>query len=686
MGFVDRLKIMREVKRRDISLKQFGEMADAQMFGGLKTNTGMIVTPEIALNYSAVWNAVTVLAGTIASLPLMVFKRIGIDGRERFANHRLFDTIHTQPNPEMTSFLWREVAMNHVLLWGNHYSFIENISEMGAKINIWPLNPQRVEPFRNEGGKLVYKYRRMDNKEVIIPAEKMFHLAGLGFDGRVGYSVISKAAESFSLGLSMESFGSRYFGQGTHLGGLITHPGRLSPEAKTNLKESFDNVYKGLTGSHTTGVLEEGMKYEAFGIPPNDSQFLESRVFQVTEVARWFNLPPHKIKDLTRSTFSNIESSQIEFVTDSIRPWLVRWEQTIGWKLLTIPDRRNVFAEFVIEGLLRGDIQTRFAAYAIARANGFMTADQVRARENMNPTEDGSGKIYNIPLNWTNAADLLLPPEEPEDEPFDEEPEEEEENVLMLDIEKRGHSKITVRSVRLRRKLGVAFKPRFFRAIQRIVAKEIIKVLSIAKKTLQERTQGEFNAQIDEWYLSEPVREFIESELGSVYESYADEIYKVAADEINSKLEADESFRLEVQKYIENSTTRYIMASRGQIKSVVRRAIEDGIDEIEAVEKRLAEWTAKRPEKEARREIIAGAAGLASFVYFAGGFRVVWVTVGKNCPYCDSLDGATIASGEFFLDKGIQFQPEGAERPLTTRGGIGHPPAHGSCDCSTGPA
>ncbi|KKL84474.1 hypothetical protein LCGC14_1964340 [marine sediment metagenome] len=234
MGVIDRIKIMREAKKRDISLKQFGDMMDAQLLGGLRTNTGMVVTPEIALNYSAVWNAVTVLAGTVASLPLMVFKRIGLDGRERFANHQLFDTIHTQPNPEMTSFLWRETAMNHVLLRGNHYSFIENISRIGSKVNLWPLNPGRVDPFREDNGELIYKYRRMDNKEVIIPAEKMFHLAGLGFDGRVGYSVISKAAESFSLGLSMESFGARYFGQGTHMGGILSHPSRLSKEAKDN--------------------------------------------------------------------------------------------------------------------------------------------------------------------------------------------------------------------------------------------------------------------------------------------------------------------------------------------------------------------------------------------------------------------------------------------------------------------
>ena len=687
MGVIDRLKIMREAKKRDISLKQFGDMADAQLLGGLRTNTGMVVTPEIALNYSAVWNAVTVISQTIASLPLMVFRRTGPDERERFTNHRLYDTIHNQPNPEMTSFAWRETAMNHVLLWGNHYSFIENISKIGSKVNLWPLNPSRVEPFRNDAGRIIYKYRRLDNVEVIIPADKMFHLAGLGFDGRVGYSVISKAAESFSLGLSMESFGARYFGQGTHLGGIIKHPGRLSKEAKDNLKKSFDDVYKGLTGSHTTGVLEEGMTYEAFGIPPNDSQFLESRQFQTTEVARWFNLPPHKIKDLLRATFSNIESQQIEFVTDTIRPWLVRWEQVIGWKLLTENERRNIFAEFIIEGLLRGDIKSRYEAYAIARLNGWMTADQVRARENMNSTEDKSGTIYLVPMNMTNAADLLLPPEEPEDEPF-EEPEEgeDEEDALMLDIEKRGHSKVTVRSVRLRRKIGEAFKSRFFEAIKRIVAKEVKQMKKIAKKTLSERTQGEFNTQVDKWYLSEPVRKFIEAELAGVYESYAEEIYKVAAEEINSKLEADEAFRQEVQRYVENSTTRYIMSSRGQMKSVVRKAIEKELDAIEAVELRLARWEEKRPEKESRREIIAGAAGLASFVYFAGGFRTVWVTVGKNCPYCDSLDGATVESGGNFLEPGTEFQPEGAERPLTTRGGISHPPAHGGCDCSTGPA
>ncbi|KKL84476.1 hypothetical protein LCGC14_1964360 [marine sediment metagenome] len=208
----------------------------------------------------------------------------------------------------------------------------------------------------------------------------------------------------------------------------------------------------------------------------------------------------------------------------------------------------------------------------------------------------------------------------------------------------------------------------------------------IAKKTLSERTQGEFNNRVDEWYLSESVRKFIEKELAGVYESYADEIYKVAADEINSQLEANEAFRLEVQNYIKNSTTRYIMSSRGQMKSVVRKAIEKELDTIEAVELRLARWEEKRPEKESRREIIAGAAGLASFVYFAGGFRTVWVTVGKNCPYCDSLDGATIESGGTFLAAGTEFQPEGAERPLTTRGGISHPPAHGSCDCSTSSA
>lgn len=397
---------------------------------GQPSYSGVNVSGDTAMNFSAVFCAVNIIAGSLASLPLQLYKRVG-DGKELYHDHPLFDILHNQPNPEMTSYLFRETLQGHLLLWGN--AFAEIIPDsLGRPAQLWPWNPTAVKVKRDDSNKIFYEVREDASKTRIVPAERMLHIPGMGFDGRVGYSVLTKAREAFGLGLGMEEFQARFYGQGTNIGGVITHPAKLDDIAHERLKKTWADSYGGLSGAHKTPVLEEGMTYKQFGMPLDDAQFLESRIYQISEMARWFNLPPHKLKELSKATYSNIEQQQIEFVQDSIRPWAVRWEQHIAWKLLREEERRTLFAEFNLDGLQRGDFETRMKGYAVMRNIGGINADEIRAKENMNPIGGRAGELYWKPLNMgdANSEDAEQVPDAP---PADSD--DSEENKLMRVIQ-----------------------------------------------------------------------------------------------------------------------------------------------------------------------------------------------------------------------------------------------------------
>ncbi len=393
---------------------------------GAPTHSGVAVSGETAMNFSAVFCAVNIIAGSIASLPLKLYRRVGDGGKEPFRDHPLFDLLHNQPNPEMTSYVFREILQQHILLTGNAYAEIIP-DRVGRPAELWPVNPAVTKMRRDENNMIFYEVREATGEPRRIPVERMFHVPGLSFDGRVGYSVLAKARESFGLGLAMEEFQARFYGQGTNIGGVLEHPGKLSDEAHKRLVTDLQEQRAGLSQAHKTMVLEEGMKYEKLGMPLDDAQFLESRVFQIGEIARWFNLPPHKLKELSRATFSNIEQQQIEFVQDSIRPWAVRWEQHIAWKLLRPEERRTLFVEFNLDGLLRGDTKSRMEAHAVLRNVGGINADEIRAKENMNPIGDLAGEMYWRPLNMGDASEAVAVPPA-----VTEEPEEEENNIRAV--------------------------------------------------------------------------------------------------------------------------------------------------------------------------------------------------------------------------------------------------------------
>ncbi len=373
--------------------------------------SGVNVTPEVALTCSAVFCAVNVISRAEAALPLVTHRRLKTRGKERARDHHLYGLIHDRPNPEMSSFAWREAMLGHILTWGNGYCEIER-NNGGRPLALWPLRPDRVKPKRSTNKEIGLYYDVCDRNGKVTPllAENILHFHGLSFDGIVGYSPIHVARESLGLILAAEKYGSSFYKNDSSPGGVLEHPNKLSPEAHASLKKSWEDLHKGLDNAHRIAILEEGMKWTQVGLPPRDAQFLQTRQFQIAEVARWFNLPPHKLKDLTRSTFSNIEQQSIEFVTDSLLPWLISIEQEMDYKLLTDAERGQYFIKHVVDGLLRGDIASRYAAYAIGRQWGWLSSNDVRELENMNPLPDKQGDLYMVPLNMSPADQISTTP------------------------------------------------------------------------------------------------------------------------------------------------------------------------------------------------------------------------------------------------------------------------------------
>jgi len=368
---------------------------------GAQSLSGENVTEATALTYAAVWCAVNLYAGTVSTLPLHLLRKDGnktLQAKEQ----RIYRVLHDEFNPYMTAENGRAVMMAHILTWGN--CFAEKVyNGMGELVELWPISPNRVT-IDMVDNQIAYRIQ-VDNERKTFFRDRILHIPGLGFDGFQGYSVISMARKSLGLAMALDTFASLYFGNGTHPGVIVKHPGPLSATGHANLKKSLTETYSGLGQSHRLMLLEEGMDIVKVGIPNNDSQFIESRGFQVPEVARWFNLPPHKIKDLTRSSFNNIESEQISFVTDSVLPWLIRLEQNYALQTLTpIQKKQGYFFRHNVDGLLRGNAKDRSEYYRTMFNIGAMSQNDIREKENWDPIDGGDE--YFIPLNMIPLSRL----------------------------------------------------------------------------------------------------------------------------------------------------------------------------------------------------------------------------------------------------------------------------------------
>ena len=393
---------------RDKPVDKAADAGYSFLFG--RTTSGKPVNERTAMQTTAVYACVRILAEAVASLPLHVYEYQDDGGKKLVHDHPLYYLLHDEPNPEMTSFVFRETLMSHLLIWGNAYAQIIR-DGAGRVLGLYPLLPDKMEVQRDDKGNIYYVYSRNSDEnpmfkeygDIRLKAEDVLHIPGLGFDGLIGYSPIAMAKNAVGMTLACEEYGASFFANGANPGGVLEHPGVLKDPSK--VRESWNSVYRGVSNAHKIAVLEEGMKYQQIGIPPEEAQFLETRKFQINEIARLYRIPPHMVGDLDKSSFSNIEQQSLEFVKYTLDPWVIRWEQSLQRSLLLPGEKGKYFIKLNVDGLLRGDYQSRMNGYAVGRQNGWFSANDIREMENMNPIPDEEGgNLYLINGAMTKLA------------------------------------------------------------------------------------------------------------------------------------------------------------------------------------------------------------------------------------------------------------------------------------------
>ena len=658
----ERLKKIAYTFRSAISTLSNPRQWLVEMFGGGTSKSGATVNEDTAVKVTAVFACIRLLAQTLASLPLHTYRRVG-EGKEKAFDHPLYYVLHSMANPECTSYNFRQIMMVNLLLTGHAYAEIVR-NKAGEIVELWPIPSNSVAIRRNNRDVfLFYEIYLEDGSTKKLYPDKILHIPWVGMTNLESFRPVVLAREAIGLSIAAEEFGSRFFESGANASGIAEYPNKMSDEAYERFKKTFTDTYTGLDKNQRVMFLEQGLKFTKLTINPNEAQAIETREFQVVEIARFYNVPPHLIMDLRRATFSNIEHQDIGFVKYSLRPYLVCWEQEILKSLLLSVERRIYFSEFSVDGLLRGDAKSRAEALDIQMRNGVINADEWRALENMNPQPDGLGKVYYVPLNWIPKAQSLEPPDEGE-------------RQNRLPLEKRV---LQERSAKIKLQTAHSYKRLFHDAAERVVKREKKQVLDKAKKTLTERSQPEFMAWLEEYYREAP--EWMKRMLMPSLLTYADAMQRLAADEIN----AESGMTPELEKWMDGYgdiwARNYTSSSLGQIKDVITRANEEGLDPLESVETRLDEWETRRPGKVADNEVIEAAGVISKFVYAGAGVRYLrWVTAGsKTCPYCAELSGRVVGIDQAFVGKNDRLASEDGvmeiRKPALT------PPLHQGCVC-----
>ena len=398
----------RLIRARDKPRNALNGGAYSFFLGG--TSSGKAVNERSAMQMTAVYACVRILSEAVASLPLHVYHYNDTGDKEKALAHPLYALLHDVPNPEMSAFSFRETLMTHLLLWGNGYAQVIR-NGRGEVLALYPLMPDRMAVDRDAHGRIIYEYTRssgdartLGGKSIVrLAPSDVLHIPGLGFDGLVGYSPIAMAKNAIGMGLACDEYGASFYQNGAQPGGVLEHPGVVKDPKR--VRESWNAIYQGSANAHRIAVLEEGMAYKPISISPEQAQFLQTRKFQIDEIARIFRVPPHMVGDLDKSSFSNIEQQSLEFVKYTLSPWITRWEQSIYRALFSETEKKRFFVRFNVEGLLRGDYKSRMDGYAVARQNGWMSANDIRELENFDriPAEDG-GDLYLINGNMLTLA------------------------------------------------------------------------------------------------------------------------------------------------------------------------------------------------------------------------------------------------------------------------------------------
>lgn len=631
--------------------------------GGAPTYAGPIVTEDNAMRYSAVYACIHIIAESIASLPLSIYRQAGRN-KEKATDHPLYPVLHDLANPEMTAFEWRELTMAHVALQGNAFSQ-KTLNFRGQTVELWPLNPAKMEGYEYRGGQLFWLYRNPANQLQALNSEIIHHVKGLG-DGVMGISPIMQAArQATGLGLATEEFGSRFFSNGAHLNKILKHPGKLSNEAYARLQTSFSAESTGLSNAHRTKILEEGMGVEALGIPPNEAQFLETRKFQVTEIARIYRVPPHMLADLDRATFSNIEQQSINFVIYTLMPWLVRHEQAIYRDLLLPDERKTLFAKYIVDGMLRGDALSRYQSYQLAINNTILTPNEIRELEDRNPV--AGGDVLFTPLNMIALGQT---PPTPTAAPSGSQSSRSDQSTIETRADKLADNRRALmnRNVRL-----------FEDAAARVVTREASAIRKAAKSKLGNRGVSQFETWLEDFYKQ--LREWFPDYFRSIMLTYAESIMAAVADELgNEPVALDDNLRQWVEGYLQNYVEVYAVGGEKQLRALLADAPDDQAAQ-QAILDRMDGWESTKAGKEGFDQAFEAGNALSLFGYAAAGTSfLVWRSSGKSCPLCQRMNGRRIKIDGYFAKEGDTVHGEGVD-PLPIVRNMRHAPLHQGCDC-----
>jgi HK97 family phage portal protein len=637
------------------------------------------VSRASAMGVTAVYACVRLIAESVASLPLILYRRLEGGGKERATDHPLYPVLHNAPNREQNAFTFKEQIIGHLLLNGNTYS---EISRKDATVlELWPLDPEdmRVKRVANEK---VYVYRHAGTEKV-YPRQNILHVPGMGYDGITGYSPIELERQAIGLAIATEKYGAKFFANDGRPGGVIQHPGKLKDDAAyKRMRDSWEAAHRDWENKHRVAILEEGATFKEISLSPEHAQFLETRKFQVAEIARIFRVPPHMIGDVERSTSwgTGIEQQQIGFVVHTLRPWLVRIEQAVSQQLLMPSEREEYFAEFLVDALLRGDLQSRAAAYRTFREIGIYNANEIREMENKNPVD--GGEVYFIPMNWIPAdkaedmADSQIgenvqqgKPAEPvaESEPVDE-PIEDDSRELR-----------TLRTAAARQRIVKGHMGLFRDATARVLAKERRDVVAGAKEYLGTRELGDFKDWLERYYKEFPG--YIRRAVTPIYRSVAEQVKAEIAEEISGIPDLtpeDEEF---LSSVVFGFVQRYIGQSKADISSAIEKSINEGMDALPFIEARFDYWDGHRPARVANRESVQSGNAFAKAAYVAAGVLFLrWVTMGpKTCPFCQRMNGMRVKTDATFALPGDVITTDAGSMGLSRT--VGHPPLHDGCVC-----
>lgn len=404
----------RAVQWAGVSLKD--SEALGRLFSVPVTLSGVPVDETTAHNYSAFFAGVRALSQTVACLPVRAYTGEGRD--RKAADHPIEFVLNRRPNPMMTGYTFKEVLQGNAVVHGNGYA--EIVYDRGGSVReLWPIPSKSVAP-RWKNDKTLEYVVNVDGVKRVMPWHAILHIRGYGNDGIQGLGMVQHARECISLGLAAQNYGAAYFGSGGRPDGVLTHPEALSDQARDNIRKEWADRHQ---GKRALAVLEEGVTYTKIADSPEDAQFLATRKFQVTEVARWLGVPPHLLGDLEHATFSNIEHQSLEFILYSLQPWCERWSQSLAHLLLTeAEEKAGTYFEMATDSLLRGDKASRYTANGQAVGSGWKTINEVRVEEGLEPKEGGDE--LRVPLNQGPAAGAPQPgglkgPPEPGKRPID---------------------------------------------------------------------------------------------------------------------------------------------------------------------------------------------------------------------------------------------------------------------------